>query len=179
MQTDKEIENKIIFYNSQLENIKFKIKTKKLFTSMPIMFIIFIIIIIHSCIFAKGLNLYIEDGQIVGIITIMELMIIIFLISFYEQNLQNKIEKLEKEKECVENKKEKTLDFLSYLTACRHLKELQSGENIYPELFETDSKWIYNEYKNEFEEKRVKYENGKRIQVLCEIAMDCNTDEIH
>ena len=45
----------------------------------------------------------------------------------------------------------------------------KNGKDIYPELRYSDSLHVYEEYKDIFEEQRIKYENGKRIQALSEI----------
>lgn len=169
IQTDKEIENRIYSLNYRLQDVNSKLKRKKYFLSMPSNIIILILIILHTCIFTKGLLNYIEETNILLLIALIEFFLIIALVVSFENTITNNLNELENQKINLESKKEKILDFLAYLTACRHLEAIKNGENIYPELYEVDSNWIYNKYKNEFETSRYRYENGERTKVLNEI----------
>lgn len=169
IQTDKEIENKIYSLDYRIQNINLKLKIKNTFVSIPFSIIIFILIIIHTCVFANGLSNYIIDTNIILLIILVEFFVVVALIVSFENTITVDINKLENEKRILENKKEKILDFLAYLTAYRHLEAIKNGKNIYSELYEVDSNWIYNKYKDEFETSRYRYENGERVQVLYEI----------
>lgn len=169
IQTDKEIENKIYSLDYRIHNINFKLKIKNAFVSTPFSIIIFILIIIHTCVFAEGLSNYIIDTNIILLIILVEFFVVVALVVSFENTITNNLNELENQKRNLESKKEKILDFLAYLTACRHLEAIKNRENIYPELYEVDSNWIYNKYKNEFETSRYRYENGERTKVLNEI----------
>lgn len=169
IQTDKEIENRIYSLNYQLQNINSKLKSKRVLLSTPFNIIVFILIIVHTCIFAKGLLSYIGGTSILSLFIFVEFLLIIALVVSFENTIANNLNELEKQKRSLESKKEKILSFLDYLTACRHLESIKDGKNIYPELYEVDSNWIYTKYKNEFESSRYRYENGDRVKALLEI----------
>ena len=172
IETDREIVNKIDGLNYQLQQVETKIKIKKILTSNVANVILFIIIILHTCIFAKGLYYYFSNTYIFGLLILLDFLIEIAIIAILEDKLKEDLMALEEKNNKLEESKQKILDFSCYLVACRHIEGIKNGKNIYPEQIYSDSEYIYNQFKDIYEEKRIRYENGKRSQVLYEIISE-------
>lgn len=77
--------------------------------------------------------------------------------------------------ECIEKQKENLInvnkkiellkDFSTYLLALRHLKSIDNGENLYPQLRINDSKYVVENYRDKFEPIRVEYEETGNINI--------------
>lgn len=169
IETDKEITNKIDGLDYQVQQIESKIKIKKILTSNIANIILFFILILHSVIFAKGLYYYISNTYIFSLLILLEFLIGIAIIAIVEKDLEKNLRMLESEDNKLKETKERVLDFASYIISYRHIESVKKGKNLYPELRYNDSMYVYNKFKNVYEEKRIRYENGEKKQVLYEI----------
>lgn len=93
----------------------------------------------------------------------------IAIIAIVEKDLEKNLRMLESEDNKLKETKERVLDFASYIISYRHIESVKKGKNLYPELRYNDSMYVYNKFKNVYEEKRIRYENGEKKQVLYEI----------
>lgn len=177
IETDKEIENKINSLNYQLQQIENNIKIKKILTSNVANIILFFILILHTCIFAKGLYYYISYTYIFALFILLEFLLKIAIFAILEKKLEEDLKVLEEKSNNLKESKEKILDFSCYLVACRHIDSIKKGNSIDPNLIYSDSEYLYNKYKSIYEEKRIRYENGDKIQVLYEIQIETEKEQ--
>lgn len=170
IETDREIVNKIDGLNYQLQQVGTKIRIKKILTSNVANIVLFVILILHTCVFAKGLSYYFSNTYILGLFILLDFLLKIAIIAVLEDKLKEDLTVLEEKNNKLKESKEKILDFSCYLVACRHIEGIKSGKNIYPEQIYSDSEYLYNQFKNIYENKRRRYEKGEKNQVLYEIT---------
>lgn len=163
IEVDHEIKVQIKNIEDKINDIEKKIKFKKILLSKPIMILAVIFIMWQCSVFGKGLRTVFNNTSILVLLVLLNLGVLIFLLLNYYTKLENELEILIEEKQKQQEEKEKILDFLAYLTACRHIESVKSGDNIYPELRFNDSMAVYNEYKDKYETERIKYEKNHKI----------------
>ena len=110
----------------------------------------------HSVIFAKGLYYYISNTYIFALLILIEFLIGIAIIAIIEKDLEENLRMMENEDNKLKETKERVLDFASYIISYRHIESVKKGKNLYPELRYNDSMYIFNEFKNVYEEKRIR-----------------------
>lgn len=170
IETDREIVNKIDGLNYQLQQVETKIKIKKILTSNVANIVLFVILILHTCIFAKGLSYYFSNTYILGLLILLDFLLKIAIIAILEDKLKEDLMVLEEKNNKLKESKEKILDFSCYIVACRHIEGIKNGKNIYPDQIYSDSEHLYKQFKDIYENKRIRYEKGEKNQVLYEIT---------
>lgn len=173
VEMDKEISNKIDGINYQLHQVESSIKIKKILTSNITNIVLFFILILHTCIFGKGLYYYISNIFIFSLFILLEFLLGIAIISIIEKELEESMKILKDKDNNLKETKEKILNFSYYIVACRHIESIKyKRKDIYPEQRYNDSVYVYNKFKDIYEEKRIRYEDGERTQILYELTSE-------
>jgi hypothetical protein len=155
IKTDPHILFRINSYKHQSETITHSIYSYNILEILLVVFVIVITFVITDF-FSK------QDNLTLGILLDWTLWILSF---HYYTYLNEEIKHKREEREIVNEKIEKLLDFCAYISAYNHLKSIENGENKYPQLRINDSKYIVKKYKKEFEKLRIKFERDKIIDI--------------
>lgn len=160
IETDKEI---VSYINRLKENLKV---TKRKISFYNIMNkTIFLIGFINIFFIIEGMANFIKNVVLLVIFIWIAFFLEVFILWVFEEYLENSLNNFYDEKINLEKNIENALDFIAYLTACRHVTAIKNGENIYPELRYNDSLYVINQYKDIYEEKRIEYEKQHKARL--------------
>ena len=152
IEIDKEISEHILALQRDINNLKIKIKIKKIITPIS-----YLLIFIYFCSFAKNFSNNFDMHSFSFLLGIL-FWITGYFIYMYSVAIIKELSEFENDIREKESEIKETEDFSCYVLSCRQIEAKENGQNIYPEIRYDDSIYVKKEFQNKFEEKRLEYE---------------------